>query len=129
MKLLLYSQIIICNLFFPSTCLHAQADLIKGTKDSYIPAKQLAGIWYQADSAELTIEFVNTPSDFMLKVDDDRPYYFYRDSIGNVYHSGYIPNWPPLDCELKFLSKDTLKICYGSMGRKNASYLFVRNRK
>ena len=118
-----------CYLFFLITHSQAQPNPITNKRDSHIPSKSLTGTWHQIDSTHYTIEFVDTLSEFTLKFKNHHPYYFSKDSIGNISFTGYYPQWPPLNCELQFISKDILKITYASLGVPEVSYLYVRSKK
>jgi hypothetical protein len=96
---------------------------------SYIDPKRLTGVWDRIDSKNNSIEFIDSSSEFMLKIKNGNPYYFSKDSVGNVFSNGCFPQWPPLNCELNFLLNDTLQITYSQPGVDGVSYLYIKGRR
>lgn len=76
-----------------------------------IDAGLLVDFWESADSLKNRIEFVDRGYEIVLETGADaRPYYFSMDEQRKVFASGFFPNWPPYNCDLKFVSPDTLEI-------------------
>ena len=74
------------------------------------------------------IEFVEDWYELVLKIPGDHPYYFLKDSLGNVSSSGFFPLWPPPSCNLKFISQDTLKVSYDPFFGNGISVLYVKRK-
>jgi hypothetical protein len=94
-----------------------------------IDSKKLIGVWYMVDSMKYKIEFIDSRFEFMMKIENDNPYYFSKDTIGNISSSGYYPQWPPLNCDLYFISNDTLKVTYSQLGVPAMSFVYIKNNK
>ncbi|MES2847675.1 MAG: hypothetical protein V4685_01355 [Bacteroidota bacterium] len=122
---LLSSIVFCCTLFFNA---NAQEVTNIFATPSTIDPKRLTGIWNLADSTHYTIEFLDYPADFILRTNGGGAYYFSKDSTGHIYSRGVMAAWPPFDCELQFLSNDTLKITHSQMGYVGVSYVYVRKK-
>ena len=106
--LLLISCLIHSKLPFESFVLQSNKDKIE--------ANLLLGFWETTDSLKSKIEFIDLKSEIQLTIPEHHPYYFYKDSLGLVSVSGFYPNWPPYDCELKLNTSDTLEITFSQLG-------------
>ena len=80
------------------------------SKSSYLSPEKLIGTWISADSTKTRVEFIDKGYELILKFENDHPYYFPKDSVGNVSTSGYFPMWPPPGCNLEFISIDSMMI-------------------
>jgi len=79
-------------------------------KSSCLSPEKLIGTWISADSIKTRVEFIDNGYELILKFEKDHPYYFPKDSAGNVTTSGYFPMWPPPGCNLEFISHDSIVI-------------------
>ena len=93
---------------------------------SRIEVKLLVGFWETTDTIKRRIEFVNSDFELKLIIPANHPYYFSIDSLQNVSSSGFYPNWPPYDCELKLITSDTLEIKYSQIGVKPYSEKYLK---
>ncbi len=96
------------------------------TPDKYIDVKQLLGIWETTDSMKYRIEFTYNYFDLVMKSGDSRPYYFSKDSLDRVYSSGYYPNWPPFNCDLRLTGPGKLEVTYSQLGVPATTIKFVK---
>ncbi len=81
-----------------------------------IRANDLIGAWRNLDTLYKDIAFVDSTWEVVLLSSDSHPFYFAKDSLGNVSSGGWYPQWPPPSCDLFFKSKDTLEVVYSVMG-------------
>ncbi len=91
-----------------------------------IDSKKLIGEWRNLDSSGEQIEFVDSVYQIVLLSPRGHPFYFQKDSIGNISEDGWFPLWPPPSCSLNFLANDTLKISLTLIGDTLANYSYVR---
>ncbi len=111
-----------------SSSVHSQTANIFGVH-STIDSNKLIGKWYPIATTIFNIEFVNYAAEFVLEAENHHPYYFSKDSLGNIFSNGYYPMWPPPACELSLLSIDTLKVSYSHSSDAGVSYLYIKQKK
>jgi hypothetical protein len=85
--------------------------LRKANKEIKIALKELIGNWQYIDSEQAKINFV--AGDFNVHIEGIKHgignYRFERDK-DSVFVNGTAANWPPYDCTLKLIDKNTLEI-------------------
>jgi hypothetical protein len=130
MKRKLYSLLLSSIVFGSIVLFNATAQTTSNVSaNQFIDPRRLTGIWHLADSTHYTIEFLDYPADFVLETRGNGAYYFSKDTTGFVYSKGVMAAWPPFDCELSFLSNDTLKLTHSQMGYPGVSYLYVKHKR
>lgn len=98
----------------------------KQPESTSIEAKLLAGFWESADSLKYKIEFVDANIICFLNQPGAGQYTFIKDSLNMVSPHGFIAAWPPFDCKLKLISKDTLQATYLHLGNDEAVQYYVK---
>jgi len=87
-------------------------DLREANKQTKIAIKDIIGDWYAGDSLKTKIRFV-TIGNYYVSIEGikhgvgDYGFIIDKDSLSV---NGTAPNWPPYDCTLRLLSKNTLEI-------------------
>jgi hypothetical protein len=123
-----YIIIVCCTIFSNNVKSQAQNDNVLRPGTHYIKSDKLIGTWVCVDPSKNAIEFVDSSYQFVLLDSCNHPYYFFMDSLRNVFSSGYYPNWPPYNCDLNFISADTLQATYTVMGSGDC-YMYVRKKQ
>lgn len=95
-------------------------------QDHLIESKDLIGKWRSLHNPGINIEFVDSTYQLVLISSGSNPFYFQKDSLGNVSSNGWYPQWPPPSCDLFFNSKDTLRIVYSLVGDTLESAYFLK---
>lgn len=102
-------------LLVTNVCLFAQSkvdSLRKGSGKAALSA--LLGNWYANGDSSAKIEF-ETESDYYIIIKPKTlgvSNYSFRRYGDSVVLKGTAANWPPYDCNVKFVDRNTIEICY-----------------
>lgn len=100
---------------------------LPGDRETRIPVNRLTGQWQTLDTPVCAMTLVRHLSELVLQLHATQEYYFGIDSNGAL-SSGYAPNWPPYNANLKLLGEDTLEITYSQLGVPDQSVRYVRKK-
>jgi hypothetical protein len=92
-----------------------------------VNASLLIGKWESTDSLKYMIQFVDSGFQLRLVTTNGlHEFSFSIDSLHQVETSTFLANWPPYDCDLNFISSDTLEVVYSSIGSILSKVRYVR---
>lgn len=102
-------------LLVANVCLFAQSKVNSLRKESgKVALAALLGNWYSNGDSSAKIEFV-TESDYYIIIKPKTlgvSNYSFRRYGDSLMLKGTAANWPPYDCTVKFIDKNTIEICY-----------------
>ena len=123
-------HILLPILLIASKIVYAQAasanELDQQTEMKSIYVKLLVGFWESTDTLKHKIEFVDSRVICWLQQKGGGTFEFMKDSFDRVSSNGFIAAWPPFNCDLKLISKDTLQVLYSHFGSDAVVQSYVK---